>query len=286
MDNLEPVVENQDPEVKETEVKETPVTTSWLDSIEDVELKAVPALKNFKSVTDLAKSYVNQSHVIGMDKIHLPKDPEDKIGWQMFYEKLGVPKDVEGYTLPTEIEGIEKDRLEAIRDEKMEGAFKEWAKEANLLPRQAEILYKNFIKMTASQQGELDSFKDEQRNEAEKKLRTEWGKAYQVNIELAKNVMRKFAGEEVMGLLEDGFGNDPNVIRMFAEIGKNLSESIIKGKPSGMVMTPEQAEAELKKLIADTKSPLYDPAHIEHDIYVQKKANLAAMAYPEPEKGG
>jgi hypothetical protein len=81
------------------------------------------------------------------------------------------------------------------------------------------------------------------------KVKTEWlaalksdpeigGQNYDATVQYAKRAMKEFANEKFVKFLNDtGFGDNPEMVRAFARIGKKMGEDkFVEGKPSG---TPE-----------------------------------------------
>lgn len=87
--------DNQDLEVQDN----LDQTTDWREEL-DASVKEHPSLKNFKSPGDLAKSWVEAQKLIGRDKIPVPGEKATKEDWDTVFERLGRPKDKNGYTIP------------------------------------------------------------------------------------------------------------------------------------------------------------------------------------------
>lgn len=132
--------------------------------------------------------------------------------------------------------------------------LEEWtnlAKEQKLSNEQAQKLLekesltvKSFFEAQQQQQ-------QEQRNawaESVKADKEIGGEQLQANVNLAKQALTKFGSEALMKELEaTGYGNHPEVIRVFAKIGKALN-------PQGLVTAGTQAGPQ-KKSLADVFYP-------------------------------
>jgi len=72
-------------------------TGTWIDSIEDSELKGYVSNKGWSDPAELAKGYQNLEKLLGSEKMPMPKGPEDAEGWNRVYDKLGRPESPDGY---------------------------------------------------------------------------------------------------------------------------------------------------------------------------------------------
>jgi len=68
------------------------------------------------------------------------------------------------------------------------------------------------------------------------------GKDFEKNVNLAKTAVKKFGSEGLIRLIdESGYGNHPEVIRLFAKIGGELtSDQMVRGKPGLSQMSLEE----------------------------------------------
>lgn len=269
-DNLDPVVDNQDPEV----------TPDWREGL-DVSIKEHPSIKNFKSPSDLAKSWVEAQKLIGRDKIPVPGEKATKEDWDIVFERLGRPKDATGYKLP-EIkypEGYPTPKEEQVK------AFMSKAHELGLLPAQVAGMYDWFMKSQVDEFSTYTQERDTSRVTAENALRKAWGKAFEQNYAIAEQAVIKYGNENFIEKLKaSGMNNDPDVIEFIASMAKNMAEDTITGKPPGLTLSPEEAMAEIKKIQAeamkDKNHPMNSKQHPEHEYFLNKWKSLHEMAYP------
>ena len=238
-----------------------------------------PAIQNIKTVEDLAKSWVNVQKFIGREKIPKPKGgpDEDPETWGLIWDALGRPPSPDEYDLP-EIEIPEE-----IASEDLEREFRQKAHELGLLPHQVRALYEWYVSKNVEEFERLSDDIENMRQEAEAQLRKEWGKSYNEKVELARRTFEKFADDEIWALFEDGLGNDPRIIKLFAAIGEHLSEDTLEGKPKGVMMSPDEAKAEIARLRGDEKfmAAYNNKLHPEHSYAVERMRQLFEMAYPE-----
>ena len=252
-------------------------TEDWRTSLPD-NVKAHPALTKYKTKDDAVVALVEAQSLIGAEKIIMPSKDADEKEWnERVFNRLGRPESADKYVLPTDM-NIPK---ELPLDENMTKGFKETAHKIGLLPKQVEGLYRWYMEQNIAQYNNIIKGQGDSMKASETKLRTDYGAAYDQNIGLARKVVNKFASPEAVESLIGGKGNDPELIRMFVEIGKVLSEDQLAGKPKGLIMTPEEAKVELDKIKNDLKHPFYVENHPEHKAAVEKVLNLNRMAYPE-----
>ena len=242
------------------------------------DIKDHSALKDFKSEQDVVKAYVSAQPLIGVDKIPVPQNfdnPEVRAKFaNTVYDRLGRPKEAKDYKL-SEVKMPNNYNLPPETRE----ALKTEAHKLGLLPHQLDGLYQWYMKDTATklqQQGEQNT---KSRNEAENALRQEFGQAYDAKVTKAQQLLNKFAGDDYKALLDDGFGNRPEVVRFMAKMADVMSEDGYTGGTAEATMTPEEAQKELavtrKKLMSMDKG---DP---EYKAVEKRRRELMEMSYPD-----
>lgn len=120
-------------------------------------------------------------------------------------------------------------------DEATLAAIKEQAKDLGLNKEQADKLAAAHLKQQKSiieqQQAMVENAKTEwaERSKADKEF---GGDQFNENLGLAKRALDTFASDELKTLMNSsGFGNHPEVIRLFSRIGKAISEDrLVTGK--------------------------------------------------------
>ena len=258
----------------------TGVQTDWRSGL-DPSLKNHPSLQSFKGPGDLAKSWVEAQKLIGRDKIPVPGEKATKEDWDMVFERLGRPKDANGYEIP------KVDTPEGYPETSKEfmDTFKAKALELGMLPAQVNGLYKWFMEEQISEYNQFGEKRNLERGEAENNLRKLWGKAFEQNIEISKQAIKKYGSEKFMEKLEQtGLGNDPDMVQFIASMAKNFSEDKITGKETSYTKSPDEAIAEIKKIqgeaMKDRNHPMNNKHHPEYEYFKQKWQSLHNMAYP------
>jgi len=247
----------------------------WFESLSSDDLKTAPALKNFKTLEGLAKSFLSAQKMVGADKIVLPNEHSTKEERDEFLRKIGRPDTPEdyGFKPPTKEELPEG----ATYNEELDKAFAKKAHELGLTKEQANALrqWHNEAALASAKSSEEVMAKSYE--EAQNALRKEWGKAYEANLDLANKAVRTFDPKNK--LIELGLANDPDVVRMFAQIGKAISEDKLVVADAGR--TPASAKQEINSIMGNPKHPYFDKDHPAHKDAVAKVAELFAQANPQ-----
>jgi len=229
--------------------------TAWHENY-DMEDSTRKVVSRFKSEPELAKGYAELLNTHTNRAVVFPKDDatdEDKAkAMSKIYSRLGVPEKPEdyGFKKPDDLpDGIGWD----------EEAVAEWAKvckEKNIPKEQAhaalafqtELIKKQHAAQIAENE-RLDSELDQERKDAEARLRTEMGEeAYESYVKqcalAVKHYDGKLGGVEAM-LNETGAGNHPVMIKLFNEIYKDKLEEgkLVKGENLGDSDNKEDPEA-------------------------------------------
>jgi hypothetical protein len=222
------------------------------------ELQMEPSLKNFDSLDKLAKSYVHLVKHMGVDADQIMRFPKegDTSGYDSIYQRLGKPESAQNYELP-ESDGIDQ--------------YKEIAHQLNLTQDQASAvwdLYQQTIQNQAEQ--EQQSWQQTQA-EYHQELQREFGKNAAQEFEFAKRAFTQFSDQEASELMDStGLGNHPSIVKLFARIGRVLSEDGMLGPKDGVQGGLSLAQAE--QLISQKQSDKdfmaaytnkYHPQHAE-----------------------
>ena len=254
-------------QISQPSVSETPVETNWRDSLSD-DIRGDASLENINDINSLAKGYVHAQRMVGADKIALPGKYATEDDWQQVYTKLGRPDSPENYELNYNLpEGDDGANL---------NQFKEVSHKLGLLPNQAQGILEFYNEMNQSvvQQGEIAL--NDNKETVVQGLRKEFGQAADSKLQLAERVAKQFASQEIFETkLADGsqLGNHPDMIRAFIKIGEAISEDKLNGAPQEMVMTPDEAQKEIGKLMEEN-SPYWQKNHPNHQRAVDEVARL------------
>lgn len=238
---------------------------AWRNGLPE-DIRADEGLSKFDAIKDdaernamLARSYVNAQKMIGGDKLPKPKGPDDKEALDAVYTALGRPEAADKYV-------ITRPKAEELPpglnvDDEGEKFLKDFAFANGWNQRQLDNAYKAFYEREAtrikagisqSQSSYEDAMRDFQRE----------GNATET-LTLAKAGYNHAATPEVTAKLKAaGLDNDPQIIRMFARIGKDLAgHQILKGSGGETIKTAEMLKSDIAKFRTDNHDALYSRAH-------------------------
>jgi hypothetical protein len=249
----------------------------WRSALPE-DIRDNPSFAKFNDVTSLASSYVNLQSHLGRDKIAKPVTDSD---WDDVYEFLGRPESADKYEIELP-EGLPDEIASQFNDEKL-SSFKQ---EAHKLGLNAEQVKRLVAWQAGNMSKQLESYKgiiDQSMEQGESALRQEWGRAYDQNLGFARKAFVEYGGDALAAKMESsGLGNDPDVLKAFANIAKTtMADKDLAGPSSGtrMALTPEEARSEASTIMSH---PAYtDKRHPEHNSMVKKVQGLFAQAHPE-----
>jgi hypothetical protein len=270
------------------------LTGDWREHL-DPTIKDHPALANFKTPADVAKSYVNAQELIGRKGVPLPSKEADPLDdtkrkdWDTVYDTLGRPSDPKAYELP-EVERPEG--FPADPPEMVDG-FKQFAHKIGLLPHQVKALYQWQHEQGITTYKQSVEQMQQAMQQSEAALRQEYGKAFDGNLAGAKGLLQKFGDPKLMETLEaTGMGNNPDVVRFLVKVAKQFGEdgNVLVGETQSGTLSPAEARLEVDKIMADKKGAYWNPtddkgrkqfSDAEHKAMVKKVHDLMQMAHPE-----
>ena len=232
---------------------------SWTDSLSD-DYKAHKSLETFKSVDDLAKSYIHAQGLIGKDRAIIPTASSTAEEVAEFYGKMGMPSP-------------EEYKVEGVSDE-LKAAFLKH----NILPSQAAGLKEVFDGLLSAEDTSDADYDAAVQADIEA-LKEEWGDSFEGNLNRAREAFKLFGDEDTAKYLADtGLGNDTTIIKMFSAVGAKLGgEDTFKGKANSD-MTKDAAKARINTLYADTAGPLYDKSNAKHMDTLKELEALSMIA--------
>jgi hypothetical protein len=160
--------------------------------------------------------------------------------------------------------------------------FAKVAHEAGLSKAQAAKLVEWFGGHAGQQAQAMQTQQQQQAEQGVATLKAEWGKDFDTYAAAAQRAVRLYGGEELIAVLnQTGLGNNPAVVKAFANIGKVASEH---GLPAGNgvagTMTKEMAQARINEMQSDpeTIKALTDPMHPRHKLARDERHNLRLIA--------
>ncbi len=267
------------PEVQsETTTTETaPVETqSFVDTLPE-DIRAESSLQNFTDAGQLAKSYIHAQRMVGADKMPVPTKNFTDDDWKETFTKLGVPASPEKYDVNYNLQEGANDQ--PVKD------FISHAHTLGLLPQQLQgvLDYYGNLEQTSLDNAQKDQELNRVNNETS--LRKEFGLAFDTKVNAANNMFKNFFAEELAEVkLQDGtsIGNHPGFIKALASMSEKISEDTISAgqESAGGLLTPQEAQKEVTKIMADTKHPYWLKDHPGHSTAVKEMADLHNMIHP------
>jgi hypothetical protein len=234
-----------------------PVT--WKSSISE-EFRTNPNIEKFTEIDALAKSYINAVSMIGTDKIPLPGKTATDEQWNEVYNKLGRPESADKYKLElkTDVAPIDENAIKG---------FAENAHKLGLNNKQAQGILEFYKSTLESSAKEMNVTMESAQANAANELRKEWGRSYDENLQRAASIAKTYLEPELLDTpLRDGsrLGDNPKIIKAFADIAKVMSEDKILGAESTSINQPRDIEKEISELTTDRNGAYWNKTHPNH----------------------
>lgn len=210
--------------------------------------------------------------MIGADKVPIPGQHATADEWKEAFHKLGNPRTLEEYKFD-----LEKENAEGV-DEQFLGEFKKSAHAAGILPRQAKALADWFSQFSKKAMTDAEAKYEADLDSHAKKLKSEWGEAYDGNMLRARAALKEFGTKEELEYFKNsGLGRNPVFQRFMSKIGATLDESKIVGGGKGdslRKLSPEAASERIKEIQSDTKHPYWNK---DHENHIAAKKEMTAL---------
>lgn len=249
--------------------------TEWTAGFSD-DMRGYVQNKGWKNAQEVADSYRNfEKNYAGVGQERLLKLPEsmDSAEGRAVWEKLGMPKTPQEY-------GLDKIVAKELGDSKFAERAAAAFHEAGITKLAAE---KIVSKWNVDAKAIAEATTSNQRmalTQATEKLKTEWGAAYEKNMNLAKSGMMALELDTAtVDLMANVMGAE-KVFKQLSKIGAGIGEaSFVAGRPAGDgTVTPEQARNELEELKRDQS---WVQKYLAGDFDAKKRMeHLQKMAVP------
>lgn len=255
VDNGDAQTAGSSTEMSYTSETAAPQTFSWKSKI-GADLANSPTLQKFDdSVEGLSKaveSHLSLEKLLGHEKVPLPKSADDVEGHNRLAKALGVPDKAEGYgladvALPDTMKGMTFDKQK----------FADIVHSFKLTPNQAKGLWKAYTEQNLQAYSEFQKKHEQNLQQVVNQLRSEWGDAYETNVDLGQAVINKFsADQDTNDYLTSVLTKDPRAIKFLAQIGNQFAENKVgEFSYKRFSLTPEQAQSEIDNILRDPKHP-------------------------------
>jgi hypothetical protein len=265
------------PILSSTEQPTEPVSgKTWKEAISE-EYRSNPNIEKFTELDALAKSYINAVSMIGTDKIPLPGKTSTDEQWNEVYNKLGRPESADKYTLELKTDV-------APVDENVIKGFAQNAHKLGLNNKQAQGILEFYKQTLEGSAKEMSVNMETAQAEATNTLRSEWGKTYDENLRKASSVAQTYLEPELLDTqLRDGsrLGDNPKIIKAFANIANLLSEDKIIGTEADNVLQGREIEKEIEELTSDKQGAYWNKMHPNHTKVVNQVLALREILTQE-----
>ena len=249
---------------------------NWLEGADEVTVGYVQN-KGWEKPTQVLESYRNLEKLMGADRagntVILPKPDASPEEVGKFFDRLGRPADAAGYKIAVPEGG----------DPEFAKTAGSWFHELGLTAKQGEALAAKWNEYAGSVQTQHQTQTQQQIQADELALRTEWGAAHTQNLAAAQAAARGLGMDEAtINKLEASLGYK-GTMELFHKIGSKMGESeFVSGNKTekfGSAMTPGQAQAQIRTLMADKN---YVARYLSKDASaVAEMQRLHEFAYPE-----
>ncbi|PIB96509.1 hypothetical protein CSW60_18550 [Caulobacter sp. X] len=255
---------------------------SWLEQLPEG-MRADKNLAKYESLEAFASGHLNALKRFGKDPnslVEVPSKPDDEKAWGDLWGKLGRPEAPEGYQLQL-AEGASED------DKAFVEGFRAVAFKAGMTQTQmaAAIGYLNEVTGKAGEAAAAHA--EAAAAETTKTLKAEWGDKYDVYSKEIPKLIEDLGGKEaVEALNQEGMGNSPTLLKIFAKFADLRAEhGKLPGGGGGeteTVNTPYQAQMKLAQLHGDQAKAkaLQDKNDPLHKAVMKEREDLLKQAYP------
>lgn len=224
---------------------------SWVDNLPE-DVRGYVQQKGFEDPSTLAQSYRDLEKLMGAPQdqlLRLPKE-DDTEGWQEVFNRLGRPKEPDGYQL---------ERAEgAPEDENFEQFMKHTAHELGLTPEQLNGLVQRLDGQVKEHQASQQQQREYDAAEVDRQLRAEWGAAADEKFNRVDQIADSlgFTEEQLAGL-RDAMG-PVEAMKFVDSLGEKMGEDQLvdggqggRGKSQLGSLPPDAAKQEIEQLRRD-----------------------------------
>jgi len=229
----------------------------WQGTLEEG-LREEKSLKDFKNVNDLAKSFVNTKSMVGKDTIAVPTDASTEIEWSAYHKAGGRPETVADYGFARPEDFPEEYYNQEYADGAQEILFKFGGSK-----KLGDALFEYNNKFVLAQLAQKVKDDELAMTELKNGLKTDWGNAYEQKVHLGNIAMAEatttkrgdeiIVDEEFKARLVEKAGNDPDIIRAFANLGVKFTDHGTVDTFQN-IPTPADYQAQIDEIQAN---PLY-----------------------------
>ena len=248
------------------------IPENWKDSLPQ-EFRDEPSMAAINNVEALVKSYVHSQKMLGRGKMSIPDQNSSDADWAQIYSQLGLPEKFEDYT------------FDVPKNSNFEDGFltklKEVGHKQGILPRQMKGLVEWYSEANNEAIKTHENQMKAETLENMTKLKTEWGQAFDQNLNMAKAAIKASnLGETIDRWLDDtGLGDDPNMIRLLSAMGQMLKEDKLIGEFGEAAAAPKELQSRIDEI---QQSDAYKKGeHPNHKKTITELEGLFKQMHPE-----
>lgn len=220
---------------------------NWAAGLQAEDNRALVEAKQWKSPDDAIRSYRElESHL--SKNLTVPGADASADEWNAFYGKLGRPDTADKYELALNTETVPQD---FPYDENSALEFRNWAHEAGLSPRQAQVLHDKFV---AHQAGGFTAMRENAaklEGDTHREIVNQWGDpdtdGYKKNLEYASRAIGQLGMKDELirlgALSSEGSVLSSKLAFALAKVGKEMyAEDSVATNANGTVNNPFSTE--------------------------------------------
>ncbi len=250
-----------------------PEPSAWRTMAEGLpeNIRSNPEFQKHGNLESLAQEYVNIIPTIGRKGVILPQEG-NQADSDRFWAELGRPAspadyDIQSFQVPEGLPWDEGQAMEMIA----------LCHSANVTNEQIKVLLPGYAKIQNEMFQAIGYDSQQHLAKTQQVMQEELGATYQSSINVASRTMQHLFGEDAEGLLTarlaDGtmVGNHPVFIRGMIKAGMSVGEDNLPtdaaaSRGGSHAMTPEAANQEIQKLMADPKfnEAYLTAGHVDH----------------------
>jgi len=232
--------------VSDTAPDAIPQTQLWHETLSD-EFKNSKNISKYNSLDEMLRGHENLSKKIGEKNLEMPGEDASTADWDKFYSKIGRPDSVDGYSeyspeMVVDGEGNEIPAFEFDKAQLSDVQKKLHGKGIN--DSQMQAIMSTYAEISTQAQNDAIDMMDHQAKQAQGELQREFGDKYEAKMRSIGAIAETLGIKDT--LIENGLGNNLQVIRMLDQLGSKIGESNITGDARGAAGGFESRMAALK----------------------------------------
>ena len=227
----------------------------WTETL-DESIRGEKCLASVKTVGGAIKSLVNAQRMVGRDKIVRPNEASSEDEWNEYYNAGGRPENAleYGWAKPEDLPD------EHWKEDEMKEIMEHYHK-IGLSKKQAQEIFDYNMGKTVAMVKDKATQDELAVNKLKDGLAADWGQAYEQKKHLGNVALEKASdgNPEMKERLVEKYGNDPDLIRAFSNIGSQFAEHGVV--ESTNIPTPSDIQSQIDGLM---KKPVYGTEYAKH----------------------